>query len=67
MQAKLDAQSEVLRQLADRLGIEDDQTLLTKTVGLEDAPERVIKQDQDEVRQAAVDTGRHGLVTSRPH
>ena len=62
MQAKLDAQSEVLRLVAERLDIDDDEALLTRTVGLEDAPEHVIKTDQDEVRKAAVDTGEHGLV-----
>ena len=62
MQAKLDAQSEVLRLVAERLEIQDDEALLTRTVGLEDAPEQVIKQDQDQVRKAAVDTGEHGLV-----
>ena len=61
MQAKLDAQSEALRQLIEQLAIKDDEHLLTRTVGLEDAPERVIKQDQDEVRQAAIITGEHGL------
>ena len=62
MQAKLDAQSEVLRVIAERLEIDDDEALLIRTVGLEDAPEDVIKQDQDLVRQSAVDTGEHGLV-----
>ena len=62
MQAKLDAQSEVLRVMAKRLEINDDEALLTRTVGLEDAPEEVIKEDQSLVRKAAVDTGRHGLV-----
>jgi low affinity Fe/Cu permease len=62
IQAKLDAQSEVLRRLAERLEIQDDEALLTRTVGLEDAPEKVIKSDQDLVRRAAVDTGEHGLV-----
>ena len=62
MQAKLDAQSEVLRVMAERLEVHDDEALLTRTVGLEDAPEAVIKQDQDLVRRAAVDTGEHGLV-----
>ncbi|MDQ1396861.1 MAG: hypothetical protein QOG64_2120 [Acidimicrobiaceae bacterium] len=62
MQAKLDAQSEVLRVIAERLEIDDDQALLTRTVGLEDAPESVIKQDQNLVRKAAIDTGEHGLV-----
>jgi low affinity Fe/Cu permease len=62
MQAKLDAQSEVLRIIAEHLEIQDDEALLTRTVGLEDAPEDVIKEDQGLVRKAAVDTGRHGLV-----
>jgi low affinity Fe/Cu permease len=52
MQAKLDAQSEILHRIAEELGI-DDKRLLTRTVGLEDAPEPVIKQDQDEVRRMA--------------
>jgi low affinity Fe/Cu permease len=62
MQAKLDAQSEILRLVAEKLDIDDDEALLTKTVGLEDAPEEVIKADQDQVRRAAIDTGKHGLV-----
>jgi low affinity Fe/Cu permease len=66
MQAKLDAQSEVLRLVAERLNIDDDEALLTRTVGLEDAPEPVIKQDQDKVRKAAIDTGEHGLVKNQP-
>src|SRR3954471_23110852 len=53
MQAKLDAQSDVLRSLARHLGADED-GLLT-TVGLEDAPEEVIKEDQDHVRQQAVE------------
>jgi low affinity Fe/Cu permease len=61
MQAKLDAQSEVLQLVAERLDL-DDEDLLTPLVGVEDAPEHVIKEDQDRVRKAAVDTGRHGLV-----
>src|SRR3954469_2010745 len=65
MQAKLDAQSEVLRLMAERLDIQDDEALLTRTVGLEDAPERVIKEDQNIVRRIAVDTGRHGLVKNK--
>jgi low affinity Fe/Cu permease len=62
IQAKLDAQSEVLRRVAEQLQIQDDEALLTRTVGLEDAPEKVIKQDQDRVRRSAVDTGNHGLA-----
>lgn len=53
MQTKLDAQSEVLRMVAERLGIDDDEYLLTRLVGVEDAPERVIKEDQDRVRRVA--------------
>src|SRR3954466_13078975 len=53
MQSKLDAQSEVLRAIAERVGIDDDEDLLTRLVGVEDAPERVIKADQNRVRQAA--------------
>ena len=64
MQAKLDAQSEILRRVADTLDIDDDEALLTRTVGLEDAPEHVIKHDQDLVRTAAVDTGQHGIITN---
>jgi low affinity Fe/Cu permease len=64
VQAKLDAQSEVLRRLAEKLGVADDDDLLTRLVGVEDAPAKVIKDDQDEVRDAAVSTGRHGAVAS---
>lgn len=62
VQAKLDAQSEVLRQIAEKLDIADDEDLLTKLVGVEDAPARVISEDQNQVRQAAVSTGRHGAA-----
>jgi low affinity Fe/Cu permease len=65
MQAKLDAQSEILRLIAERLDINDDEALLTRTVGLEDAPEHVIKSDQDKVRKAAINTGQHGLVKNQ--
>jgi low affinity Fe/Cu permease len=53
VQAKLDAQSQVLRAIALQLGCSGDEDLLTRLVGVEDAPERVIKEDQDRVRQAA--------------
>jgi len=53
VQAKLDAQSEVLRLIAEKLDIADDEDLLTKLVGVEDAPADVIDRDQDEVRAAA--------------
>jgi low affinity Fe/Cu permease len=61
MQAKLDAQSEVLRRVAETLHIDDDEDLLTRLVGVEDAPEQVIKSNQDRVRTVAVESGRHGL------
>ena len=53
MQAKLDAQSEVLRAIARRLDI-DTKELLAGTVGLEDAPEDVIKRDQRRVRDESL-------------
>jgi low affinity Fe/Cu permease len=62
MQAKLDAQSEVLRAVAERIGLDDDEALLTRLVGVEDAPESVIKADQNRVREAARDTGGSGLA-----
>jgi low affinity Fe/Cu permease len=65
MQAKLDAQSEVLRAIATRLDVSDDQELLTRLVGVEDAPERVIKEDQDVVRRVARATGETGLTPPR--
>src|SRR3954466_4122501 len=49
MQAKLDAQSDVLRAVAERLEIGDNKDLLTRLVGVEDAPEAVIKADQNRV------------------
>lgn len=52
LQAKLDAQSEMLVAMARKLGCDDDDDLLTKLVGVEDAPARVIGEKQDEVREA---------------
>ena len=43
----------------------DARLLLRKTVGLEDAPAAVIKQEQDVVRRTAIDTGEHELVHTR--
>ena len=60
VQAKLDAQSEVLRAVAERLGVADDEDLLTRLVGVEDAPAKVIGEDQARVRETAVKSGRHG-------
>src|SRR3954451_8746768 len=62
MQAKLDAQSEALRRLAKRLEVADDDRLLMRTVGLEDAPAKIIATDHELVRKAAVDTGEHKRV-----
>ncbi|MEA2828318.1 MAG: hypothetical protein QOG43_2757 [Actinomycetota bacterium] len=53
VQAKLDAQSEVLRVMAEKLGIDDDQDLLTRLVGVEDAPQDEIKDKQQQVRAAS--------------
>ena len=67
VQAKLDAQSEVLRAIAERLGVDDDEQLLTRLVGEEEAPERVIADDQREVRHVAVDrSGREVPPTRTP-
>jgi len=54
MQAKLDAQSQVLSDLVEQLEISGHAALLTRTT--------IIKQDQDRVRRAAIDTGEHGLA-----
>lgn len=62
VQAKLDAQSEVIRRIAEQLKIADDEDLLTKLVGVEDAPAKVISEDQDKVREAAVTSGRNGTA-----
>ncbi len=53
MQAKLDAQNRVLRMIAARLDIEHDADVLAEVVGLEDAPEKTIRADQQRLRQAA--------------
>src|SRR4051812_34804284 len=57
MQAKLDAQSEVLRAIAEHVGVEDEEDLLTRLVGVEDAPEHDIKEEQEEVREVAANNG----------
>lgn len=64
VQAKLDAQSEVLRAVAEKLGIADDEDMLTRLVGVEDAPDSLIQEDQDSVRAEAVRSGRHGAARS---
>ena len=62
LQTKLDAQSEVIRRIAEKLEIADDEDLLTRLVGVEDAPEHVIEDDQGRVRRAAAQTGRSGAA-----
>jgi low affinity Fe/Cu permease len=64
VQAKLDAQSEVLRAIAEKLDVADDEDLLTALVGVEDAPAKVISEDQKKVRETAIKSGRHGAATS---
>lgn len=51
VQSKLDAQNEVLAQIARHLHI--DASALDEIVGLEDAPERVIKDEQESIRSHA--------------
>jgi low affinity Fe/Cu permease len=58
VQAKLDAQSEVVAAIARKLGCDDDEEMLTKLVGVEDAPARVIGEKQQRVRDAAVASAR---------
>src|SRR4051794_24948084 len=53
VQAKLDAQSEALRRIVEKLDVADDDDLLTRLVGVEDAPADDIDQDQREVRARA--------------
>jgi len=63
VQAKLDAQSEVLRRIAEKLEIDDDEDMLTQLVGVEDAPADVINRDQDEVRARADKTANDQRVS----
>ena len=53
LQAKIDSQSEALYAIVRHLGIDDDEGLLVRLVGVEDGPESDIKQRQDQVRAAA--------------
>jgi low affinity Fe/Cu permease len=54
IQTKLDAHTEALRAIGERLGIDEERTpRLVELIGLEDAPEGDIKRRQDEVRDAA--------------
>jgi hypothetical protein len=40
--------------VAHKLDIDDDEDLLVRLIGVEDAPEKVIKADQDVVRRTAL-------------
>ncbi|MCA1836647.1 MAG: low affinity iron permease family protein, partial [Actinobacteria bacterium] len=53
IQTKLDAHSEALCRVLTELGISDRDDLLARLVGIEDAPERDIKSEQDAVRHNA--------------
>jgi low affinity Fe/Cu permease len=54
IQTKLDAQSEALRALADKLGVDEEcMPRLLSLVGVEDAPDSDIKDAQDQVRAGA--------------
>jgi low affinity Fe/Cu permease len=51
VQTKLDAQAEALALIAKQLGIDDDRLpRLSQLVGVEDAPDDVIREAQDRVR-----------------
>ena len=53
LQAKLDAQNEVLFRLAQQLGATDDAQLLLDLVGLENAPEGEIRRHHGDIRRFA--------------
>jgi low affinity Fe/Cu permease len=53
IQTKLDAQSEALCRILDELRINDGDGVLTRLVGIEDAPEGDIKFEQQTVRRKA--------------
>jgi low affinity Fe/Cu permease len=55
VQAKLDAQNEVLFSIAQRFGDGDEAQRLLKVVGLENAPEGEIHEHQADVHQAVRD------------
>jgi low affinity Fe/Cu permease len=52
IQTKLDSHSDALAKLMERLELGDDQELLNRLVGVEGAPERDIKSEQERVRHA---------------
>ena len=56
IQTKLDAQNEALRMIAKHLEIEEGcMPMLTRLIGVEDAPEREIRAEQEAVRDVARD------------
>jgi low affinity Fe/Cu permease len=55
LQAKIDCQNEALYAIAHHLGVADDEKLLVRLIGLEDAPEPEIREEQDKVRVAMED------------
>lgn len=55
IQTKLDAHSEALARVIEHLGVDGRQDLLTRLVGVEDAPEKDIKAEQAAVRESAAD------------
>jgi len=53
LQAKLEAQNQALYAVVEHLGIEEEAPYLLKVLGLEEAPESTIKEEQSQVREAA--------------
>lgn len=53
IQAKLDAQNEALYVISQHLGIEEETPMLVRLVGVEDAPERTIRDEHETVREVA--------------
>lgn len=53
LQAKMDAQSITLARIAEKLNVADDEYLLTRLAGMEDAPAAAIAAEQAQVRDRA--------------
>ncbi len=66
MQAKLDAQADVLAAIASKLGVEDHEYLLTRLAGLEDASSREIDAEQARVRRSVAETANMKLDSAPP-
>jgi len=56
LQAKVDAMANALTHMSRELGVDEHRYLLTRLVGLEDAPEDEIAAEQARVRRAAART-----------